>query len=105
VELADGDAECVGGVVGFGYVLHVEQDFYHLLDLVFRCVAVACDRAFDLGRAEFSDWAAVVGSCEGDDASSLCDGDPGGDVFTEVEFLEGYGVGSKSAEHFVTGGV
>ena len=93
MELADGDAEGVGGVVGFWDGVEVEEYFDHLLYLFFVGFAVAGDGGFHFSGGEFADGEAGLGGGEGDDAAGLGYGDASGDVFGEEEFFDCDGLG------------
>lgn len=52
VELADGETEGVGGIVGPGNLVEVQQDLDHFLHLFLVGLAIAGDGGLGLGRTE-----------------------------------------------------
>lgn len=86
---ADGEAECVGGVVWPWGGVEGEQALDHVLDLAFIGAAVSGDGGLALGGAEFGDGASGLFGGEGEYAARLRDRDAVGDVLLEVEFFDG----------------
>lgn len=99
----DGYGEGVGGVIGLRDGGEFEVDADHLLHLGLVGHAVAADGILDLVRAVFEDGEAALLGDEEADAAGFGDGDAGGDVLLEKEFLDGHDVGVVLVDDFVKG--
>jgi len=98
VNLANRDAQRVGGVVRPRDVVEVQQRLDHPLDLALVGLAVAGDGQFDLARGEFTDRFSVVCGGQSEHAPGLGHGNTGSDILFEIDLFNAHSVGLEFGE-------
>ena len=91
--MAQCDGDCIGGVVGLGCGVQVEDAPGHVLDLVLGGVAVANNGLLDLHGLVLVDGHPRLLDGQQDHAPALGHADAGGDVLAEEELFDGHAVG------------
>jgi len=88
MNLTNGQAQRVGGIVRAGNIVQIKQALDHFLHLAFVGLTISGDGGFGFGGAEFRDGLARLHSGQRDNPARLRDSDSGGHILFEEESLD-----------------
>ena len=89
--VAQGDGDGVGGVIGLGHGLQMQQPPGHVLDLMLGGVAIAHHGLLDLHGLILKNRHPGLPDGQKNNAPALGHVDAGGDVMSEKQLLNGHG--------------
>ena len=99
--MADGQGQGVGGIVGPGDLLHVQQALGHQHHLTLFRLAVAHHRLFHLHGGILEHGHPQLFGGQQDHPPAMGHGDTGGDVFGEKQLLHRHLIGVKGADQLL----